>query len=91
MLTGMTIAFVLTWPTAAVFAQVPETDSVKDRIEIQEKLLYAYAYTYDSKDCVNWSNLFTTDAVLEAGQGKASGRDAIRQLCIARQNVVGAI
>jgi hypothetical protein len=41
MLTGMTIAFVLTWPTVSVFAQAPETDSVKDRIEIQEKLLYA--------------------------------------------------
>jgi hypothetical protein len=91
MLTGMTIAFVLTWPTVAVFAQATETDSVKDRIEIQEKLLYAYAYTYDSKDCESWSNLFTTDAVLELS-GKASGRDAIRQYCIARQkNVVGNI
>ena len=40
--------------------------SSHDRIEIQEKLLYAYAYTYDSKDCVGWSNLFTTDAVLES-------------------------
>ena len=91
MLTGMTIAFVLTWPTVATFAQAPETDSVKDRIEIQEKLLYAYAYTYDAKDCVSWSNLFTTDAVLELIT-KVSGRDAIQQLCIARQkNVVGNI
>src|SRR5262245_45067425 len=91
MLTGMTIAFVLTWPTVAVFAQTAETDSVKDRIEIQEKLLYAYAYTYDSKDCESWSNLFTTDAVLEVAV-KASGRDAIRQICIARQkSVVGNI
>jgi hypothetical protein len=39
MLTGTTIAFVLTWLTGAVFAQAPETDSVKDRLEIQEKLL----------------------------------------------------
>jgi 3-phenylpropionate/cinnamic acid dioxygenase small subunit len=92
MLTGMTIAFVLTWATVAMFAQVPETDSVKDRIEIQEKLLYAYAYTFDAKDCISWSNLFTTDAVLELRSIKARGRDAIRQDCIARQkNVVGNI
>jgi uncharacterized protein (TIGR02246 family) len=91
MLTGMTIAFVLTWPTVAVFAQAPETDSVKDRIEIQEKLLYAYAYAYDSKDCESFANLFAIDAVLEVS-AKASGRDAIRQGCIARQkNVVGNI
>ena len=65
--------------------------SSHDRIEIQEKLLYAYAYTYDSKDCVSWSNLFTTDAVFEV-RGKAAGRDAILQYCIARQkNVVGNI
>ena len=92
MLTGMTIAFILSWLTAVVFAQAPETGTVKDRIEIQEKLLYAYAYTYDAKDCVSWSNLFTTDAVLEVGADKASGRDAIQQACIARQkNVVGNI
>ena len=66
-------------------------DSVNDRVEIQEKLLYAYAYTYDSKDCVSWSNLFTTDAVFEV-RGKAVGRDAILQYCIARQkNDVGNI
>jgi len=60
--------------------------SIRDRIEIQEKLLYAYAYTYDSKDCVSWSNLFTTDAVLERGAvEKLIGRDAILQFCIARQ------
>ena len=45
-----------------------------DRIEIQEKLLYAYAYTYDSKDCVSFSNLFTTDAVWETSTGKRIGR-----------------
>jgi len=90
-LTGMTIALVLTWPTVAVFAQAPETDSVNDRIEIQEKLLYAYAYAYDSKDCESFANLFAIDAVLEVS-AKASGRDAIRQGCIARQkNVVGNI
>jgi hypothetical protein len=67
--------------------------SSHDRVEIQEKLLYAYAYTYDSKDCVSWSNLFTTDAVLESpSAGKLIGRDAILQYCIARQkNVVGNI
>ena len=66
--------------------------SSHDRVEIQEKLLYAYAYTYDSKDCVAWSNLFTTDAVLETLAQKLIGRDAILQYCIARQkNVVGNI
>src|SRR6516225_2201605 len=61
--------------------------SSHDRIEIQEKLLYAYAYTYDAKDCVSFANLFTTDAVLDFAI-KSSGRDAIRQWCIARQNDV---
>ena len=66
--------------------------SSHDRIEIQEKLLYAYAYTYDSKDCASWSNLFTTDAVLDRPAGKLIGRDAILQFCIVRQkNVVGNI
>jgi hypothetical protein len=67
-------------------------DSLNDRVEIQEKLLYAYAYTYELKDCVSWSNLFTTDAILVLA-GKASvGRDAILQYCTARQkNVVGNI
>src|SRR5262245_4413491 len=92
MLTGMAIVFVLTWPTVAVFAQVTETDSVKDRIEIQEKLLYAYAYTYDSKDCESFANLFAIDAVIETATSKASGRDAIRQACIdIQKNVVGNI
>jgi ketosteroid isomerase-like protein len=96
MLTGICIlsiiAFVLTWLPVALFAQFAEADSVRDRIEIQEKLLYAYAYTYESKDCEGWSNLFTTDAVLDLGPVKASGRDAIRQGCIALQrNVVGNI
>jgi hypothetical protein len=59
-------------------------DSVNERVEIQEKLLYAYAYAIDSNDCVSWSNLFATDAVFE-GRGKAVGRAAILQYCIARQ------
>jgi hypothetical protein len=100
MLTGICIlsiiAFVLTWLPVPVFAQAAEPDSVRDRIEIQGKLLYAYAYTYDSKDCESWSKLFTTDAVLDlsgsAGVPPLSGRDAIRQGCIAQQrNVVGNI
>lgn len=66
---------------------------MKERITIQEKLLYAYAYTYDSKDCVSWANLFTADAVLNLGGAlKATGRDALLQGCIERQkNVVGNI
>ena len=63
--------------------------SIHDRIEIQEKLLYGYAYTYDSKDCVSVSNLFATDAILENPAGKAVGRDAILQWC--QKNVVGNI
>ena len=31
--------------------------SSHDGVEIQENLLYAYAYTTDSKDCVSFSNL----------------------------------
>src|SRR5260370_25296148 len=86
------IPFVLTLLAVPVLAQAAEVDSIEDRIAIQEKLLYAYAYTYDAKDCVSWSDLFTSDAVLDLGRGKVSGRDAIRQACIARQqDVVGRI
>jgi hypothetical protein len=66
--------------------------SSHDGVEIQENLLYAYAYTYNSKDCVSFSKLFTTDAVRETPTGKRIGRDAILQFYIARQkNVVGDI
>jgi len=86
------IPFVLTLLAVPMLAQAAEVDSVEDRIAIQEKLIYAYAYTYDAKDCENWSNLFTSDAVLDLGPAKASGRDALRRGCIARQqNVVGNI
>ena len=38
----------------STFAQIHEEGGdIKDRIAIQEKLLYAYAYAYDSKDCVS--------------------------------------
>ena len=73
MLTVLTL-LVPTLLPVPMLAQAP-ADSVNDRIEIQEKLLYAYAYTYDSKDCVSFSNLFTTDAVFE----EQIGRDAILQ------------
>jgi SnoaL-like domain len=76
------------------FAQTAEDrGDMKDRIAIQEKLLYAYAYAYDSKDCVSWANLFTMDAILDTGNNKpTTGRDGILELCIARQkSVVGAI
>jgi SnoaL-like protein len=89
MLTVLTL-LVLTLLPMQVLAQAP-ADRVNDRVEIQEKLLYAYAYAYDSKDCVSFSNLFTTDAVLEVTE-KRVGRDAILQGCIARQkSVVGNI
>jgi hypothetical protein len=69
-----------------MLAQVP-ADSVNERAEIQEKLLYAYAYAIDSNDCVSFSNLFTTDAVYEVTVGaeliSIVGRDAILQACIA--------
>jgi hypothetical protein len=80
MLTVLTL-LVLTLLPMQVLAQAL-ADSINDRVEIQEELLYAYAYTYDAKDCVDWSNLFTTDAVLDLGT-KVSGRDAIREACIA--------
>lgn len=75
------------------FGQIREEGfDIKDRIAIQEKLLYAYAYTYDSKDCVSWANLFTADGVLNILGTKTSGRDAILHGCIERQkNVVGNI
>jgi len=83
------------------FAQTAKDGSdLRDRVTIQEKLLYAYAYAYDSKDCVSWANLFTADAVFTAdgvadgvaGPIKQTGRDAILQFCIARQkNVIGNI
>jgi hypothetical protein len=89
MLTVLTL-FVLTQLPVQVLAQAP-APSVNDRVEIQEKVLYAYAYAYDSKDCVSFSNLFTPDAVLDFPV-KSVGRDAILQWCIARQkNVVGNI
>src|SRR5215475_7008563 len=74
------------------FAQKSGDDgNLKDRIAIQEQLLYAYAYAYDSKDCVSWANLFTTDAILDLAN-PISGRHGILQWCIAQQkNVLGAI
>ena len=57
------IPVVLTLLAVPVLAQAADVDSVEDRIAIQERLLYAYAYTYDAKDCVSWSDLFTSDAV----------------------------
>jgi hypothetical protein len=86
----------LAGPARLRVAQAAEADVIKDRIEIQEKLLYAYAYAYDSKDCASWANLFTTDGIMEtfvsSVKGSLKGRDAIREGCIARQkNVVGNI
>jgi hypothetical protein len=60
---GIIVAIGLTLPASA------QSDGVKDRIEIQE-LLYVYAYTFDAKDCVSWSNLFAIDAVLDLATGK---------------------
>jgi len=100
LLIGFLLAGVLQHVT---FAQIPKDGGdLRDRIAIQEKLLYAYAYAYDSKDCVTWANLFTADAVFTAdgvadgvagaGPIKQTGRDAILQFCIARQkNVIGKI
>jgi ketosteroid isomerase-like protein len=78
-------AFVLQHMT---FAQKSVDDSnLKDRIAIQEQLLYAYAYAYDSKDCVAWANLFTPDASLDV-VAKRNGKDAILQACITWQKTV---
>jgi uncharacterized protein (TIGR02246 family) len=77
----------------STFAEIHEDGAdMRDRIAIQEKLLYAYAYAYDSKDCVSWANLFTADGVLNILGTKTSGREAILQACIERQkNVVGNV
>jgi len=70
------------------FAQKSRDDgNLKDRIAIQEQLLYAYAYAYDSKDCVAWANLFTPDASMDTF-AKLNGKDAILQACITRQKTV---
>ena len=84
---------VLTSSQHTAFAQIAEDrGDMKDRIAIQEKLLYAYAYAWDSKDCVSWANLFTTDAILDRLNTPTTGRDGILQWCIAQQkNVIGAI
>jgi hypothetical protein len=92
--TLLVVVFVLvTALRDAAFAQLAaDGGDIKDRIAIQEKLLYAYAYAWDSKDCVSWANLFTTDALLDNGAQKVMGRNAILQWCIARQkDVVGNI
>jgi SnoaL-like domain len=83
---------VLTSNQHIAFAQIAEDrGNMKDRIAIQEQLLYAYAYTYDSKDCVSWANLFTTDAILDLAI-PTTGRDNILQWCIAQQkNVIGPV
>src|SRR5689334_21495194 len=75
-----------------ISAQAPkDVNDSRDRITIQEKLLYAYAYAYDSKDCVSFANLFTADGTLN-WQVQLTGRDAIRQGCITRQeNVVSKV
>ena len=70
------------------FAQKSGDDgNLKDRIAIQEQLLYAYAYAYDSKDCVAWANLFAPDASIDV-LVKRNGKDAILQGCITRQKTV---
>jgi SnoaL-like domain len=78
-------AFALTLLSVPAWSQATELDSIKDRIAIQEKLLYGYAYAWNSKDCIRWSNLFIADAIISEGGISTSGRDAIREACIARQ------
>src|SRR5215471_3985558 len=74
------------------FAQRSQDDgNLKDRIAIQEQLLYAYAYASDSKDCATWANLFAPDASLDLqalNLSKLTGRDAILRGCITRQKAV---
>jgi hypothetical protein len=67
---GYVLFFMIAFPLVGVlqhrtFAQNPaDRSDLRDRVAIQEKLLYAYAYAWDSKDCVGWANLFTADAVV---------------------------
>jgi hypothetical protein len=41
------VPFVLALLPVPMLAQAADVGSIEDRIAIQEKLLYAYAYTYD--------------------------------------------
>jgi uncharacterized protein (TIGR02246 family) len=81
---GIAIGAVLAWlaPHAAV---ARDDDSLRDRIAIQETLLYAYAYTWDAKDCRGWSNLFAVDARIVMPNETVTGRKAIFDWCVARQ------
>jgi hypothetical protein len=66
-----------------------ENSDVRDRLGIQEKLLYAYAYAWDGKDCETWANLFTLDGFIDltgdpnlsATAKRANGRTEIKQFC----------
>ena len=65
---GFVVAMAL---SGAAFAPVnPDGGDTRDRIATQEKLLYAYAYTYDSKDCASWSKLFILGALFDNGREK---------------------
>lgn len=76
----------------SVFAS--EASYLKERSEIQEKLIYEYAIAWDQKDCDRWANLFTTDAILDlSGDGnlastmkRAQGRNEIKEFCTRRMN-----
>jgi hypothetical protein len=87
---GIPIALVLTLLPVPVSAQA-FGDGVNDRIEIQEKLLYAYAYTYDSKNCVGFANLFTTDAVLHVTNELIGKNEIVRGCIVWQLTVVGNI
>src|SRR5712692_10362735 len=81
---GVALAFLIgTFETPAFGAD--DGYRIGDRLAIQDTVLHAYAYAYDSKDCVKWANLFSPDGVFEVPGEKVTGRDAILQWCAARQ------
>jgi hypothetical protein len=62
---------------------------IRDRLAIQEKLLHAYAYAWDSKDCGSWTSLFTEDGLYDGSVTvKVTGRSALLQYCMTRQKDV---
>lgn len=86
------IVMLLIWRSA--FSS--DMDYLKERVAIQEKLIYEYANAWDQKDCDRWSSLFTSDAILDlSGDGnlastmsRATGRIEIKEFCMRRMSTV---
>jgi len=80
-----TIGLVAAVLAVSGIAASQERIDFESRIAIQETILYAYAYAYDSKDCSRWSNLFTASGTFETPDEGVKGREAILEWCSTRQ------